>query len=88
MQSRQTVEAGLALKCHLMRIRGRLSYLIWLDYFNLIQLVLVLVCVAETVIVHQRIKKKEMIQGMYIDKACASMLPYGAASWTVTWTVT
>jgi len=56
---------------------GKLSYLIWLDYFNLIQLMLVLICVAETIIVHQRIKRSEVVQGMYIDRTCAIVLPYG-----------
>ena len=56
---------------------GRLSYLIWLDYFNLIQLVMVLAMVGETMVVHRHMKTREVKQGIHLDATSRRFIPWG-----------
>ena len=55
---------------------GRLSTLIWLDCFNLIQLALVLVAVTETMVVHQMLKKQRDMLATNIDLSSRTVLPF------------
>ena len=54
---------------------GRLSYLLWLDVFNLIQLLLVLVCCAETIFVHNLLKRHRDEIATHLDKASRIIFP-------------
>ena len=55
---------------------GRLSELIWLDWFNLIQLGLVLVAVAETMIVHQMLKRQKDMLATNVDLSSRTVMPF------------
>ena len=56
---------------------GRVANLLWLDIFNLIQLLLVLVSCLETMVVHNLIKTSQVALATHIDQASRIILPWG-----------
>mmetsp|Transcript_14315 Transcript_14315/g.42586 ORF Transcript_14315/g.42586 Transcript_14315/m.42586 type:complete len:269 (+) Transcript_14315:224-1030(+) len=56
---------------------GRLSALLWLDIFNLVQLMLVLVACAETILVHNLLKRQEDLLATSIDFASRHVFIWG-----------
>jgi len=55
---------------------GRLSNLLWLDVFNLVQLLLVLVACAETIVVHNLLKQQRNAIATHIDKSSRIFLTW------------
>ena len=54
---------------------GKISELMWFDLFNLQQLVLSLVAVAETMVVHLLFAKNKPKLGTHVDQVCRVTLP-------------
>ncbi|KOO30825.1 hypothetical protein Ctob_016325, partial [Chrysochromulina tobinii] len=54
---------------------GKVSQLLWYDLFNLSQLVLSLIAVAETMVVHLLYKQNQATLATHIDSVCRQTLP-------------
>ena len=54
---------------------GRVSELLWIDMFNLQQLVLSIVGVAETVVVHMLFSRNQPKFGTHVDSVCRRSIP-------------
>jgi len=56
---------------------GNLSYLIWVDTFNLTSLVMLSIALVETVIVHVMLRRNMEVAASFIDKVFRIVLPIG-----------
>jgi len=56
---------------------GRLSYLLWLDYFNVLQLAMVIFAVFQTLFIHHLFKYNHLERlATHIDQVAAKVLPF------------
>lgn len=55
---------------------GTLPYLIWVDWFNLIQFVIIICCLMETVSVHHLIRTERGHEAHYIDGIFRRLIPF------------
>ena len=55
---------------------GAVNYLLWIDFFNLVQLMLILIAVAESAIVHILLKSQQDRLATSIDKVLRYSIPF------------
>jgi len=56
---------------------GRLTYLIWFDIFNLVQLVTLMVVLLEVLYVHRLVSASKEEEAKYVDSTCLLMITMG-----------
>lgn len=59
---------------------GKLSYLIWVDIFNVVNLVILVLALFETLLVHYLFREKQDMLANYIDRMFRVVLPFGVYS--------